>query len=99
MCLVKIESLNEFYGTNIYAVDKVMGQMYAVKQKAATKIDLQAYIEEEPTALEGAVGFTPQEASTPKEPDLAGKSKITNGRPSELSIIMEKTGGFSVDIS
>ena len=42
MCLVKMESLNEFYGTDIYAVDKVMGQMYAVKQKAAAKIDLQA---------------------------------------------------------
>ena len=37
------------------------------------------------------MGFTPQEASTPKEPDLTGKSKTTNGRPPDLSTIMEKT--------
>ena len=87
MFLVKLENLREFYRTNIYVVDKVMGQMYAVKQNAATKIGLQAYVDEEPTVLEGAVGFTPKETSTPKDANLAGISS----RPSDLSTIAEKT--------
>ena len=91
MCLVKLENLREFYGTNIYAVDKVTGQMYAVKQNAATKIGLQAYVDEEPTVLEGAVGFTPKETSTPKDFDLVGKTISTGSRPSDLSTIVEKT--------
>ena len=90
MCLVKLENLREFYGTNIYAVDKVTGQMYAVKQNAPIKIGLQAYVDEEPTALEGAVGFTPKEMSTPKDSDLVGKTKSTGSRPSDLSTILER---------
>ena len=84
MCLVKLEGLREFYGTNICAVDKVTGQMYAVKQNAATKIDLQTYVDEEP------VGFTPKEASTPKDFDLVGKTKSTGSGPSDLSTIAEQ---------
>ena len=90
MCLVKLENLREFYGTNIYAVDKVTGQMCAVKQNAATKIGLQAYVDEEPTVLEGAVGFTPKETSTLKDFDLVGKTKSTGSRPSDLSTIAEQ---------
>ena len=88
--LVKLGGLREFYGTNIYAVDNVTGQMYAVKQNAATKIDLQAYVDEEPGVLEGAVGFTPKEASTPKDFDLVGKTKSSASRPSDLSTIAEQ---------
>ena len=97
MCLVKLENLREFYRTNIYVVDKVMGQMYAVKQNAATKIGLQAYVDEEPTVLEGTVGFTPKETSTPKDPDLVVKTKGVSSRPSDLSTIAEKTDRLSVD--
>ena len=76
MCLVKLENLREFYGTAIYAVDKVNGQMYAVKQNSAEKIDLQAYVEEELTMLKGAVGFTPKDTSTPKKLIYQGRPKV-----------------------
>ena len=89
MCLVKLENLRQFYGSSIYVVDKVTGQMYAVQQNSATKISLQAYVDEEHTVLEGAVGFTP--TSTPKDSDLVGKTKSTSSRPSDLSTIAEKT--------
>ena len=65
--------------------------MHAVKQNAATKIGLQAHVDEEPTVLEGAVGFTPKETSTPKDPDLVVKTKSTSSGPSDLSTEAEKT--------
>ena len=59
VCLIQLESLTEFYGTAIYVVDKVNGQIYAVKQNTVEKIGLHAYIDEELAELEGSMGFTP----------------------------------------
>ena len=42
MCLVKLANLGDLYGTEIFAVDKVTGEMYAVIDGAAKSIDLQA---------------------------------------------------------
>ena len=41
----------------------------------ARKIDLQAYAEEEPERLEGAVGFVPKDTSTPKDSEAPGKPR------------------------
>ena len=89
--LVKLENLAELYGTTMYAVDKITGEMYTVVKDSAKRINLQAYVEEEPTELEGAVGFTPQDASTPKNPEVQGKSKSLNSKPSDLSTIGKQT--------
>ena len=43
MCLVKLINLEETYGTRIFAVDKVTGEMYAVIEGTANRIDLQSY--------------------------------------------------------
>ena len=47
MCLVKLANMDELYGTEMFAVDKVTGEMYAVVGGSANKIDLQAYTDEE----------------------------------------------------
>ena len=41
MCLVKLANLGDLYGTEIFAVDKVTGEMYAVIDGTAKSIDLQ----------------------------------------------------------
>ena len=46
MCLVKLANMLELYGTEIFAVDKVTGEMYTVIDGMVSKIDLQAYLEE-----------------------------------------------------
>ena len=63
--------------------------MYAVIDGAAKSIDLQAYIEEETEELEGAVGFTPTDTSTPKDMEASDKPHSQGSRPSELSTIEE----------
>ena len=40
MYLVKLGSLAELYGTTIYAVDKLTGEMYAIMDDTARKIGL-----------------------------------------------------------
>ena len=89
MCQVKLESLAELYGTAIYAVDKLTGEMYAMIEDTARKIDLQAYAEEEPKGLEGAVGFVPKNTSTPKDLEAPGKPRSQGSRPSDLNTIDE----------
>ena len=45
MYLVKLASLVELYGTPIYDIDKLTGEMYAMIDDTARKIDLPAYAE------------------------------------------------------
>ena len=66
MSLVKLVNMDELYGTEMFAVDKVTGEMYAVVGGAANKIDLQAYTDEETKQSPGVVEFTPVDTSTPK---------------------------------
>ena len=47
MCLVKLANMDELYGAEMLAVDKVTGEMYAVVGGAVNKIDLQIYMDEE----------------------------------------------------
>ena len=91
MCLVKLVNLDDLYGTKIFAVDKVTGEMYAVIEGAAKTIDLQAYIDKEMEDVEEAVGFTPTDTLTPKDVEVPGKSQSQVSRPSNLSIIEEQT--------
>ena len=89
MCLVKLESLAELYGTAIYDVDKLTGEMYAMIDGTARKIGLQAYAEEEPEGLEEAIGFASKDTSTPKDSEASGKPRSQRSRPSDLSTIDE----------
>ena len=86
---MKLASLVELYGTAIYAIDKLTGEMYAVIDDTARKIDLQAYVEGEPGGLEGAVGFFPKDTSTPKDLEAQDKPRSQGSRPSDLSTIDE----------
>ena len=88
---MKLESLVELYGTAIYPIDKLTGEMYAMIDGTARKIDLQAYAEEEPEGLEGAVGFAPKDTSAPKDSEAQGKPRSQSSRPSDLSTIDEQT--------
>ena len=96
MCLVKLVSIGELYGTTLYGVDKLTGEMYAVIDGTAKMIDLQAYAEEELEELEGAIGFAPTTTSTPKEPEAPGKDHTQGSKPLELSTIKEQTKASSV---
>ena len=91
MCLVKLVSLNELYGTEIFAVDKVTGEMYAMLDGAVNKIDLQAYMEDEGEDYLCATGFVPTKTSTPKNVEILSKLPRQSGRPSELSVIEEQS--------
>ena len=73
MCLVKLANMDELYGTEMFAVDKVTREMYAVVGGAVNKIDLQAYTDEEMKDSPGAVGFTPVDTSTPKDVEIPSK--------------------------
>ena len=96
MCLVKLANMDELYGTEMFAVDKVTGEMYAVVGEAANKIDLQAYTDEEMKDSPGAVGFTPVNTSTPKDVEIPSKPQSQSGRPSELSVIEERFESASI---
>ena len=96
MCLVKLESLGELYGTEIFAVDKLTGEMYTVIDGTAKSINLQAYVEEEPEELEGAIGFVPKDTSTPKDIEAPGIAQSQSSKPSELSPIDEWTEASSI---
>ena len=91
MCLVKLESLAELYGTTIYVVDKLTGEVHAVIEDTARKIGLQAYVDEKSEGLEGAVGFVPKDAATLKDSKTPGKHISQSSRPSDLSTIDEQT--------
>ena len=70
MLLLTINSLKETYGTSMFAIDKLTAEVYSMKDKQVTPIGLQGYTEQEKRPLEGAVGFAPQSASTPKEEEI-----------------------------
>ena len=70
MLLLTINSLKETYGMGTFAIDKVTAEVYSVKDDQVTPIGLQGYPEQEERPLEGAVGFAPQSASTPKEEEI-----------------------------
>lgn len=69
--------------------------MYTVSNNTAQKIDLQAYIEEEALEVEGAVGFNPMDASTPKYAENQNKPQSQSSRPSDLRTIDEHTEASS----
>ena len=75
MLLLKLDMLEEAYGTNIFAVDKVMAE---VLNDVITPIDLQGYEELGDVSPEGAVGFNPGSTSTPREGEV-----MQADRPSE----------------
>ena len=91
MCLVKLVTLEDMYGTKIFAVDQVTGEIYTVIEEATKKIDLQVYIDEEMGNVEEAIGFIPTDTSTPKDVEIPGKSQSQSSRPSGLSTIEEQT--------
>ena len=73
MCLVKLANMAELYGTEMFAVDKITREMYAVVGGAANKIDLQAYTDEEMKDSPGAVRFTPIDISMTKDVEILSK--------------------------
>ena len=90
MLLLIINSLKETYGTGTFAIDKVTAEVYSVKDDQVTPIGLQGYPEQEERPLEGAIGFAPQNASTPKEEEIQLKTNVPT-QPSELSTIQEQS--------
>ena len=87
MCLVKLVNLDELYGTKIFAVDKITGEIYAVIEGAVNRINLQAYTDD---GMEGPLesgGFTPTDTSTPKSVEVSTKSKSQGSKPFDLSVI------------
>ena len=46
MCLVKLVNMDELYGTKIFAIDKITGEMYAVIEGAVNRINLQDYTDD-----------------------------------------------------
>ena len=95
MCLVKLVNLDELYGTKIFTVDKITGEMYAVIEGAVNRIDLQAYTDD---GMEGpleSVGFTPTDTLTPKSVEVSTKSKSQGSKPFDLSVIEEQPESVS----
>ena len=93
MCLVKLINLEEMYGTRIFAVDKVTGEMYAVIEGAANRIDLQAYNDCGMEGLLESGGFAPTDTSTPKTIEVP-TSKGQGGKLIDLSFIEEQPESF-----
>ena len=89
MCLVKLADLFDLYGTQIFAIDKITGEMYAVKERVVSKIDLQVYVDEGVEETPGAISFAPTNTSTPKDVEMTCKSPSQGEKPSELSTIEE----------
>ena len=68
------------YGTKIFTVDKVTGEMYAVIEGATNRIDLQAYTDH---GMEGPLesgGFAPTDTSTPKSVEVPSTSRSQNSK-------------------
>ena len=78
MLLLKLDMLEEAYGTNIFAVDKVTAEVYSVVNDVVTSIGLQGYEEPGDVQPEGAIGFDPGSTSTPREGEV-----IQADKPSE----------------
>ena len=78
MLLLKLDMLEEAYGTNIFAVDKVTAEVYSVLNDVVTPIGLQGYEELGDVLPEGAIGFDPGSTSTPREGEV-----IQADKPSE----------------
>ena len=76
--LLKLDMLEEAYGTNIFAVDKVTAEVYSVLNDVVTPIGLQGYEEPGDVHPEGAVGFNPGSTPTPREGEV-----VQSVKPSE----------------
>ena len=95
MCLVKLINLEEMYGTKIFTVDNVTGEMYTVIEGVANKTDFQAYIDH---GMEGPLesgGFAPTDTLTPKSVEVPTKSKSQDSKPFDLSVIEEQPESVS----
>ena len=90
MLLLKLDMLEEAYGTNIFAVDKVTAEVYSVLNDVVTPIGLQGYEELGDVPPEGAVGFNPDSTSTPREGEVIQAYKPSE-QPSDLSMILEQS--------
>ena len=71
MCLVKLANLFKLYETEIFAVDKVTGEMYTVIDGKVSRINLQAYLEEEMEDIQGAIRFAHTNTSSPRDVENA----------------------------
>ena len=89
MCLVKLANMLELYGTEIFAVDKVTGEMYTVIDGMVSKIDLQAYLDEEVEDVQGVIKFAPTHTSTSRDVEMPSRIHSQSGKLSELSAIEE----------
>ena len=94
MLLLKLDMLEEAYGTNIFAVDKVMAEVYSVLNDVVTPIGLQGYEELGDVPPEGAVGFNPGSTSTPREGEVVQADRPSK-RLSDLSTILEQSDAGS----
>ena len=90
MLLLKLDVLEEAYGTNIFAVDKVTAEVYSVLNNLVTPIGLQGYEEPGDVKPEGAVGFNPCSTSTPRKGEVIQSVKPSE-QPSDLSTILEQS--------
>ena len=90
MLLLKLNMLEEAYGTNIFAVDKVTAEVYSVLNGVITPIGLQGYEELGDVLAEGVVGFDPGSTSTPREGEVVQDDRPSE-RPSDLSTILEQS--------
>ena len=95
MCLVKLVNMDELYGTEIFAVDKVTGEMYAVLEGAVNRINLHACIDDGIEDPLESVEFTPTDTSTSKNVEVSIKSKSQSGKPFDLSVIEEQPESVS----
>ena len=78
MLLLKLDMLEEAYGTNIFAVDKVTAEVYSVLNDVVTPIGLQGYEEPGDVQPEGAVGFDLGSTFMPREGEV-----VQSVKPSE----------------
>ena len=95
MCLVKLVDLEEMYGTKIFTVDKITGEMYAVIEGAVNRIDLQVFTDQ---GMEGPLesgGFASTDTLTPKSVEIPTKSKGQGSKPFDLSVIKEQPESVS----
>ena len=94
MLLLKLDMLQEAYGINIFAVDKVTAEVYSVLNDVVTPIGLQGYEEPGDVQPEGAIGFDPGSTFTPRDGEVIQDNRPSE-RPSDLSTIIEQSkAGF-----
>ena len=90
MCLGKLVSMDELYGTKIFTVDKITGEVNAVIEGAANRINLQAYTDDGMEGPSASVGFVPTDTLTPRNVEVSAKSKSQGSKLFDLSVIEEQ---------